>query len=980
MANDTHFQLDSDSPAASSMLLWCIVGHETLSRPSHYELTVLSKKNDITAKEILGYLFDLVLKFQDKDGKEHERRCAGYATRFSRVGEVGRYFRYQISLQSWFGLLRKTSNCRIFQEKTVVECMKDIFLDNPIKTVAKFSESTLTNKHEKHRYCVQFNESDYKFASRLMEEEGIYYWFDSHGARNKMYIADTSSAVYFSLPATDTLKYQPSATSDARFNEIMRWIDYRHLESGMYHARDTDFKAIRKTLSLNAVGNPEEFELGHLLVKEYPAGMDRDADAEALSKQRIEEIDSRHERYWAQTRWPDVAVGRTFQFEGDPNKQADGEYLIATCSFVVSHPGLEGLNLREEPIPLSTVMASAIADDAVNHDCLPAFQAVLDEFSELRAGTRGARAFLMTVIPNTQNYRISRLTPQVTMPGPQSAIVVGQEGEEIHTDEFGRVKVHFHWDQKASDENATAYIRVSQPWAGKGWGGYFIPRIGQEVIVDFLNGDPDRPIIMGRVYNDDQPIPYQSPTQSGFKTRSTPKGNSSNYNEIMFEDKKGSESLNIHAEKNMSRSVENDDSTSVGHDQSEVVENDQTINVKHDRSVTVKNNEKKEVQQFQKLTVGKNQDNHIVGYQTTNVDIDHALLVKGNHKIAVGAERTDITNGNESRFVGGNQTNVAVGKMSFKAPTMLLEAGHIDFKVTGSNSIVWDSHDAPYKSAFKEYTLVSNTHMHLMSVGDINQTSIGVNTTVLGKNTSGYIGDSSQANMGSARSTFLGLSLDNALGLRASNFLGLNIENTMALKVENVAAIGIKRKSADLQEAAMFMFKPGVGSGAAAAAQSFMTATGPLMAIAGMIAGLTSAVIDVKATLDQYADAAEALDTAAEELSEQYPELSARLKRMANLARSRHREGQSIAAMSAGAVLAVGGGVATAALLPAAGTAAALGLAGGAIVASGGAATSLAGSVSAVNQRTPEQVDLLTPGKDKNTGEATTKPGSRTDP
>ncbi len=188
----------------------------------------------------------------------------------------------------------------------------------------------------------------------------------------------------------------------------------------------------------------------------------------------------------------------------------------------------------------------------------------------------------------SQVFRPLPLTPMPIVRGPQTAVVVGPSGEEIWTDQYGRVKVHFHWDRHdQSNENSSCWIRVSQAWAGKNWGSVQLPRIGQEVIVSFLEGDPDRPIITGRVYNAEQTVPYGLPanaTQSGVKSRSSKGGSPANFNEIRMEDKKGSEQLFIHAEKNQDIEVENDETHWVGHDRRKTIDNDETVHVKHDRT------------------------------------------------------------------------------------------------------------------------------------------------------------------------------------------------------------------------------------------------------------------------------------------------------------------------------------------------------------------------------------------------------------
>ncbi|WP_455644260.1 type VI secretion system Vgr family protein [Ottowia pentelensis] len=255
------------------------------------------------------------------------------------------------------------------------------------------------------------------------------------------------------------------------------------------------------------------------------------------------------------------------------------------------------------------------------------------------------------------------------------------------------MKVHFHWDRyDESDQKSTCWVRVSQPWAGQGWGGYFAPRIGHEVIVDFLNGDPDRPIIMGRVYNDDQPIPYESPTQSGFKTRSTPKGGTSNFNEFRFEDKKGSEQVYLHAEKNYDIEVELDETHHVTHDRSKRVDNNETTKIGVDRTETVGNNESITIGANRTEMVGANEDITIALSRTESVGATESVTigVARTHSIgatdtlSVGAARTETIGAAFTQSVGGTATQTvgaaftqSVGAISVTSggPTTFTAAG-----------------------------------------------------------------------------------------------------------------------------------------------------------------------------------------------------------------------------------------------------------------------------------------------------------------
>ncbi|RYF51213.1 MAG: type VI secretion system tip protein VgrG, partial [Comamonadaceae bacterium] len=547
---ESSFRIQSDSPANGDLMFWSVVGYEALSRPSRYQLTVLSKNSAIEPKDILGRAFDVVIEFADANGAVHERHCVGYAVRFARRGTTGRYFEYAISLHSWFWLLGKRFNSRIFQDKTVLQVLDAVVDDSPIRSLKKRDVDGMIGVQKSRRYCVQHQESDLQFLSRLLEDEGIYYWFDAHDAPGTMYLSNASDLAHKPLPAANTLNLAPSAVSEARFNEFTRWADASHYGSGHYASRDSDFKAIRRTLS-GSSADVAEHELADLEVFEFPGGYFRDDDPDASARIRMEELAARRKLYWAITSWPDVAVGRSTTLHGiETLDEIDAEHLITGCLCAATHPGYEGAD-TSSPLDVRRLLMEWLQEDRHDASHLAELGEIVHDSPAFNL-QRGAQVFLITSIPTNIPFRPPRTAPTVSMPGPQTAIVVGAEGKEHDVDELGRVKVHFLWDRyDESNEKSTAWIRVSQPWAGNGWGGYFAPRIGQEVIVDFINGDADRPIVMGRVYNDDHKIPYKSATHSGFKTHSTPHGGVKNFNELRFEDRKDGEQVFIHAERRM---------------------------------------------------------------------------------------------------------------------------------------------------------------------------------------------------------------------------------------------------------------------------------------------------------------------------------------------------------------------------------------------------------------------------------------------
>jgi len=657
----TNFSIDSESPAAGDMMFWTVAGLESLSRPAQYELRVLSANSAIDAKDVLGHAFDITVEFDDADAGTHRRHFNGHAVRFSQGESVGRYHEYRLTLRSWFWLLSKRSNSRIFQDKTVLQIVDAVLEDSPIKRFRKLRNDHVIGVHTPRRYCVQHQETDYHFLSRLLEDEGIYYWFDAHDAPGTMYLSDASDVAHEKLPAAATLDYVRFGVTEGRFNEIHHWVPARTFGSGGYASRNSDFKAIKRQLSGDKA-DPAVHELADLEMFEYAAPYWRNDDADNTARVRMEELAAPRSRAWAECHWPDVAAGRTFSFKGAPDGASDGDWLVASSLLVLTHPGYEGLKEPDGNVQrLGRTVLELATHDPVNADAQGALEDLVDGFPSLRLPRFGEIGVLATVLPAQVPFRPQRRIRRPVMPGPQSAIVVGPKGEEIHADDFGRVKVHFHWDRyDGSDEKSTCWVRVSQPWAGKGWGGYFIPRIGQEVIVDFLNGDPDRPIIVGRVYNDDQPIPFGSHTQSGFRSRSTPKGTTSNFNEFRFEDKKGGEQVYLHAEKNQDIEVENDETHWVGHDRSKTIDHDETTHVKHDRTETVDNNETITVHGQRTETVDKNETITIHQNRTETVDINETIAIGANRSISVGASETATVALQRTHTVGVNET-ITVG-------------------------------------------------------------------------------------------------------------------------------------------------------------------------------------------------------------------------------------------------------------------------------------------------------------------------------
>ena len=526
------------------------------------ELTVDSDDLNVDFKKILGD--HLTVEF---DLSDTERRYFdGIVTGFAYVGIKEARAVYNITLRPWLWLLGRHVQCKILQGKTVPDIIKETFR---AANFDDFEDELQRTDYVTLDYCVQYRESDLAFVSRLMEQEGIYYYFKHTDGVHKLVLCD-GSASHQKYDKYGDLKFARDEDSDTA-GTLYDWSIVREIQSGQYTHTDYDLEKpnadLKRSKSITQSHKLDKFE-----IYDYPGKYTDVAAGQTYAGIRMEEQAAQFEHATAKskTRW--IGTGYIVELKDSLREDQNKEYLVTETHILIR------------------------ADAAAGGPQIP----FLVEFKALE---------------NAQNFRSPRRTPKPFIRGPQTAMVVGQSGQEIWTDKYGRVKVQFHWDRDGQhDEKSSCWIRCAQSWAGKQWGGMFIPRIGQEVVVHFLEGDPDRPLITGAVYNASAMPPYSLPdkaTQSTIKSNSSQGGNGSN--EIRFEDKAGSEEFFEHAQKDMN------------------------IEVEHDRTVTVKTgDETKDVKQ---------------GKQTTTVFGDTALTVKtGNRTVSVseGNYTVDVTLGSGS--------------------------------------------------------------------------------------------------------------------------------------------------------------------------------------------------------------------------------------------------------------------------------------------------------------------------------------------
>ena len=624
--------MEIDTPlGADTLLFHGLHAREELGRVSEFQVDLLSQKGDIALDDILGKNVNIRVM----TAKNQTRYFNGYVTRFAQRGKLGRYHRYLAVVRPWLWFLSRTADCRIFQNKTVPDILKAVFGDHG---AAEFALE-LSQTYEPWTYCVQYRETDFNFVSRLMEHEGIYYYVRHTDGHNTLVLVDSGSA-HSPCPTAETVPFlAPERMVRPDVEHISRWEFGREVQPGVFVHDDYDLERPSVELKTNK-SSPRGYSPSDYEIYDYPGHYLQKADGEQYAGVRIDEFGSQFETAQAATNAKGIAAGSLFTLEKYSRADQDGEYLILAGTYDL-------------------------------------------EFSEYEAMPKGAGTGYrcsFVAMSSQQQFRPRRATPKPFVQGPQTAMVVGPAGDEIYTDKFGRVKVQFHWDRYGKkDQNSSCWIRVSHPWAGKAWGSVSTPRIGQEVIVDFLEGDPDQPIITGRVYNAEQMPPYDLPankTQSGMKSRSSMGGGPANFNEIRFEDKKGSEQLFIHAEKNQDIEVENDETHWVGHDRQKKVDHDEATTIGHDRtenvgndeSITIANNRTENVGKNESITiaenrtesVGKNESITIGESRTESVGKDETIAIGGNRTETVDKDESITISANRKESVGGNET-ISIG-------------------------------------------------------------------------------------------------------------------------------------------------------------------------------------------------------------------------------------------------------------------------------------------------------------------------------
>lgn len=643
-------------------------GTEEISKLFDLTLTLQSSRGDIDPNELIGKALTLEI---DQPGGP--RFINGQCSHFKCTGKQGRHYSYRASIRPWLWYASRRQDYRIFQHKKVPEIVQEVLGTYGFELRLELSKSYRT-----WEYCVQYRETDANFVMRMLEHEGIWFWFDHKAGSHALVITD-DIGLASPAPGCAGLPYRSSGRGNPNEDFITGWYSGNSVTSGDYAARDYHFKEASALLDTQHK-KPGAHPFADLQIFDYPGGYYQSGEGDSYAQVRMEELHSQHQRCSGTAAARGIAPGRLFSLTQHTQPALNKEYLIIACHYQ--------------------------------------FQA--NDY-EADAGTT---PFMMdiqiTSQPSSQPFRPLRTTPKPISQGPDTAIVTGPAGKEIHTDEFGRVIVQFQWDRYGKkDENSSCWIRVSHPWAGSGFGGVHVPRIGQEVLVDYLNGDPDRPIITNRVYNNLQPHPWGLPanaTQSGFLTRSTPSGTAEDANAFRFEDKTGEEQIWLHAQRNQDIEVEQDETHWVGNDRSKTIDRDETVLVKRDRkervdhneTISIGDNRTEDVGINEKITIGKNRDKTIGKNETVEIgghkketinktSIQNVVLARMDnvgaaYSLNVGAAMNTIVGLSNTEQVGHTK-NIQVGKNTTlnTGENLLLEAGKSITLKVGKSMLVMDS-------------------------------------------------------------------------------------------------------------------------------------------------------------------------------------------------------------------------------------------------------------------------------------------------
>ncbi|WP_149536280.1 type VI secretion system Vgr family protein [Siccirubricoccus phaeus] len=627
-----------------------LVGTEELGRPFRYEVDLVS--TSVTKADLLAVIGSkMTVKILLPDETNY-RFFNGVITRAAYLGQGSGYDRYRFELRPMFWLLSQQVKCVIYQQKTLVDIIKQALSDagmgGQFETAIVDAASLPVQE-----FVVQYRESTFDFVSRLMEEVGIYYYHKHADGAHTLMLTDDASSHQPIPGAAEIAFFEPDHTYRRKDDHIWDWQTTANITPALYVQRDYNFETSGTDLTSQLRLAPSHSAHNAYEVYDYPGSYATTAEGSKVAAIRMQELAAPRTIAQGEGNIRPLSTGYTFTLKDFADDTQNISHLVIGASYFMT----------------------------------------VEETTGEGGETRDTFRAVFQTVPATTPWRPRRLTRRPVITGPQTAKVVGPAGnDDIYTDKYGRVKVQFHWDRiGTNDENSSCWIRVSQPWAGLSYGGIILPRIGQEVVVEFLEGDPDRPIITGRVYNDAQTVPYALPgekTKSTLKSKSSP--NADGFNEIRFEDKAGSEEFFMHAQKDMNIIVLNDQTSTITKNRTVTINDvDDTLTVKTGkRTVTIKSDHTVTVQS------GNQAINVDTGNQTTTIKTgNHELKVSaGTSKIdaaqsitlVVGGTKAVLDTSSITLSIGGSTMKMDATSIKLTAGASSVELGPAGAKMSGA--------------------------------------------------------------------------------------------------------------------------------------------------------------------------------------------------------------------------------------------------------------------------------------------------------
>lgn len=529
-------------------------GVEGLSELFEYTIEAAAEKALIDFDPVIGECCVLVINGKTGD----PRRFSGMLTDVRWLGVANEFYLYRLTLRPWLWLLSRTADCRIFHQKNIPAIIREVFTDRGFQDF----DFRLTESYESREYTVQYRETDLDFVLRLMQEVGIYYYFEHRDRQHILVLVDAKSA-HQPLPAAPAVIYEPRLISGRSDKETIYEISSaRHFQFGKVTLNDYDYLK-PTTRMLREYTKPAPHSRGAFEIYDYPGRYVEPDVGEKLARVILEAEHATDQRRNAIGDVVHLCPGGLTRLGNHPEPSMNIEYLVVRCTHSFEEQSYRSVAAVQEGEPYTGSYELQPADVV---------------------------------------FRAPRVTRRPSVLGPQTARVIGGEGEEVDVDEYGRILVQFHWDRRL---DGSRRVRIAQTWAGKTWGSVVIPRVGMEVVVEYLEGDPDQPLVTGCVYNADMMPPYAlaaNKTRTGIKSNSSKGGNG--YNEFGFEDKKGEEYIQLHAEKDYNLTVLNTETRDIaerfaasgasrttvlhkGDDKLDVSAGSQTVNVAMDQTISV---------------------------------------------------------------------------------------------------------------------------------------------------------------------------------------------------------------------------------------------------------------------------------------------------------------------------------------------------------------------------------------------------------